>query len=108
MKKYRLNDFTRGWFIGDFSPSILKTQDVEVAVQRFEAGEEEPEHVHKIATEITLILSGQVSISGKIYKNGDIIEISPGEYSKFKALEATTTVVVKYPGVKNDKYLKDC
>ncbi|NVK00402.1 MAG: cupin domain-containing protein [Oceanospirillaceae bacterium] len=106
MKKYRLDDFTRGWFVGDFSPTIIRTQDVEVAVQKFEAGTEEAEHVHKVATELTLILSGRVEISGVEYQAGEIVEIPPGEYARFKAIEASTTVVVKYPGAKNDKYLK--
>lgn len=106
MNTYRLENFTRGWFVGDFSPSIIQTQDVEVAVQHYPAGAVELEHVHKIATEVTLILAGRVDISGIQLQAGDIIEIEPGEYARFKAIEATTTVVVKYPGAKNDKYLR--
>lgn len=107
MKKFRIEDFTRGWFVGDFYPTIIKTQDVEVAIQNYEAGHKEDEHTHKIATELTCIVSGRVRISGKEYVSGDIIKISPGEFSKFHALEDTTTVVVKHPGAKNDKYLKE-
>ena len=107
MKRYRLKDFVRGWFIGDFEPSIIKTQDVEVAIQHFEAGSIEPEHRHKIATELTVIVKGRVNISGNEYKQGDILEIEPGEYSEFHAIDDVTTVVVKFPSVKNDKYLKD-
>ena len=29
MKKARLEDFVRGWFIGDFEPSMLKTDAAE-------------------------------------------------------------------------------
>jgi quercetin dioxygenase-like cupin family protein len=107
MNLYKLKNFTRGWFVGAFSPTIIETQDVEVAIQTFGAGAEEAEHCHKIATELTVILSGRVEISGVEYVTGDIIEIMPGEFSKFKALEKTTTVVVKYPGAINDKYLRD-
>ena len=106
MNKYRLEHFTRGWFVGDFEPTIIKTQDVEVAVQSFGPGVSEAEHVHKIATELTLILAGRALINGQEFKAGDIVEILPGEYAKFEALELTTTVVVKFPGAKNDKYLK--
>lgn len=107
MKKYRLEDFKRGWFVGDFTPSLIRTQNVEVAVQHFQAGCEEPEHFHKIARELTIIISGRVEISGTEYCAGDIVDISPGEYALFRALESTTTVVVKYPGAKNDKFLKE-
>ena len=49
---------------------------------------------------------GEYLISGDIYNAGDIIEIKPGEYSKFEAIVDTVNVVVKYPGAKNDKYLR--
>ena len=32
MKVTRLSDYTRGWIIGDFEPSVLRTKDFEVAV----------------------------------------------------------------------------
>jgi quercetin dioxygenase-like cupin family protein len=107
MKHYRLENFKRGWFVGDFSPTIIKTQDVEVAVQRFKSGDQEAEHRHNVATELTLILTGRVELGGVEYSDGDIVEIFPGEYASFKALEDTVTVVVKYPGAPNDKYLKE-
>ena len=107
MKKYKLSDFTRGWFVGDFFPSIIKTQDVEVAIQKFKAGDEEAEHCHKVATEITVIVTGRIELSGVEYQAGDVIETMPGEFAKFRAIEDTTTVVVKHPGALNDKYLKE-
>jgi quercetin dioxygenase-like cupin family protein len=107
VKKYHISEFVRGWFVGGFEPSIIKTTDVEVAVQYFKKGDKEKEHCHKIATEITVILKGNVIISGKEYSEGDILEIFPGEYAQFEALEDTITVVVKYPGASNDKYIKE-
>lgn len=107
MKKYNLTDFVRGWFVGDFEPSLIKTQDVEVAVQKFKKGDIEKCHCHKIATEITVIVHGRVRMNEKIYCSGDIIEILPNTYTDFEALEDTVTTVVKYPGAINDKYLKE-
>lgn len=108
MNEFNLNDFVRGWFVGGFDPSIIKTTEVEVAVQSFEKGSFEAEHCHKVATEITVIVEGAAKMFGKVYTAGSIIEIKPGEYTSFEALEDTKTVVVKYPGALNDKYLKDC
>ena len=107
MKRHNLKDFKRGWFVGDFEPSLVKSQNIEVAVQTYNAGARQPEHVHKIAREFTVIISGLVNISGIEYGVGDIVEISPGERAAFTALEPTITVVVKCPSVKNDKYLTD-
>lgn len=35
MKTAKLEDMTKGWFIGNFNPSLLKTNDVEVAVKSY-------------------------------------------------------------------------
>lgn len=105
MNIYKLEDFTRGWFIGDFSPSILRTQDVEVAVQKFSKGEKEREHYHRIAREITLIISGRAVMFDKVIETGEIVEVLPGESTGFEALEDCITLVVKHPGAINDKYL---
>jgi hypothetical protein len=60
--------------------------------------------VHRIATELTLIASGRVTMNGRTFVAGDIIILEPGEPADFAALEATTTVVVKMPSVSGDKY----
>jgi len=104
IEKHNLEDMFKGWFIGNFEPSLFKTSEVEVGVKKYKAGDFEGYHHHKIATEFTLILDGQVEMSGKIYKDGDIVKIPPGISTDFKALTDTTTVVVKIPGVVNDKY----
>ena len=106
MDVFKLKDMVRGWFIGGFNPSLFKTTDVEVAVQLFKAGDKEASHCHKIATEITVIISGAAVMKGVHYSGGDIIRIPPGEYTDFHALEDTVTTVVKIPGALNDKYLE--
>ena len=94
----------KGWFVGDFDPSLFKTKDVEVAVKRYLKDEYEPTHHHKIATEITVIIEGAVLMNGERYVKNDILVIEPGFQTDFRALENTTTAVVKIPGASNDKY----
>ncbi len=105
MKLHKLNEMTRGWFVGDFTPSLYQTQDVEVAIQHFAAGTVEAEHYHAIATEITVIVSGEAEMQGRRVKAGDIVVIEPKEITGFTAITDVTTAVVKLPGAKNDKYL---
>jgi quercetin dioxygenase-like cupin family protein len=105
MKEYNLRDMIGGWFIGDFTPTALSTKNFEVGVKRYLAGEKAPEHFHKIATEITLLLSGSVRMLGRTWTQGDIVVIEPGESTSFEAIEDTVTVVVKIPAVKNDKWM---
>lgn len=105
MNIYKLKDMTGGWFIGDFTPSLLKTAEIEVAVQYFKAGEHSPLHYHRVATEMTVIISGSAKINNGTVYAGDIVSVQPGESLSFHALEDTVTVVVKTPSIGNDKYL---
>lgn len=105
MKVAKLDDMIKGWFVGDFEPTLLNTNDVEVAVKKYKKGDSEDKHYHKIATEITVIVSGRVKMNGVVYVQGDIIVIEPNEATNFEALEDTVNTVVKFPGASNDKYL---
>jgi len=107
MKKHKLEDMIGGWFIGNFTPSIIQNEDFEVAIKYYKENDYEQEHYHKIATEITVILDGDVIMSGKKYTSGDIIVIQPYESTDFKALTDVKTVVVKTPSAKDDKFLKN-
>ena len=109
MKIAKLEDMEKGWFVGNFEPTLLKTNDVEVAVKSYKKGDYEETHYHKIATEITVIISGRVKMNGIEYKAGDIVVMEPNEATDFECLEdGTKNVVVKYPGANNDKYLGEC
>ncbi len=100
-----LNNMTKGWFIGNFDPSLFKTNDVEVAVKRYKAGDHEDVHFHKIATEYTVIIEGEVEMNGVRYGKDDIIVMEPGEATDFTAVTDSVNVVFKIPGANNDKYL---
>lgn len=105
MKTAKLTDMIKGWFVGNFEPTLLKTNAVEVAVKEYRKGDYEGRHYHKIATEITVIVNGRVKMNGIEYGKGDIIVMEPGEVTDFECLEdGTQNVVVKFPGANNDKY----
>jgi quercetin dioxygenase-like cupin family protein len=99
-----LDQMTKGWFIGNFEPSLHKTNAVEVAVKTYAAGSYEAMHFHKVATEFTVIVSGEVEMRGQRYGAGSIIVIPPQEATDFRALTDVVTTVVKVPGANNDKY----
>lgn len=107
MDKHNISEFTRGWFVGGFTPTLYKTTDVEVAVQKFTKGDREPRHCHRVATEITMIVSGKARMNNVTLSAGDILKIEPGVYTDFEALEDTITTVVKVPGALNDKYVEE-
>jgi quercetin dioxygenase-like cupin family protein len=105
MQVSKLSDMTRGWFIGAFSPTALSSADCEVGVKEYKAGDREPKHHHKIATEITLVLVGKVMMNDMVFFEGDIVVVSPNESVEFVALTDARNVVVKLPCVLGDKYL---
>lgn len=104
MENSHLNEMVKGWFVGAFEPALLTSKDFEVAVKRYKAGESEPKHFHKLATEITVVVSGKVKMCDQTWDEGSIIKLAPGEATSFLALEDAITVVVKTPSVIGDKY----
>ena len=105
MRVSKLNEFFKGWLVGNFEPSLFKTNDFEVAVKSYKKGDYDPTHYHKVATEITIITKGTVVMNLEVYNEGDIIVIEPGDASDFRATNDVTTTVIKFPCVEGDKYL---
>ena len=103
--KSNLKEMKLGWFVGNFEPSLYKTNDVEVAVKNYKKGDSEERHFHKIATEITVIVSGKVRMNDLILEKGDILIIPHFQDTDFEVLEDTITTVTKLPGANNDKYI---
>ena len=91
--------------MGDFFPTAFATESVEVGVKRYQAGEMDQEHFHKIGTEITVVLSGIIAMNEERYGAGEIIVMDPFEKNQFRSITDSVLVVVKVPGAKNDKYL---
>lgn len=101
---HRLDEMIRGWFVGDFEPTVERSSQVEVAIKRYAAGDAEARHLHKVATELTAVVSGSVRMDGVDLHAGDIVRIPPGQASDFLALTDAVVVAVKLPAVAGDKY----
>lgn len=104
MKSYRVSDMSKGWFVGDFEPSVFRTDRFEVGMKAYKQGDSEARHVHRVATEITVVLQGEIRMNGRTFKTGDIVVLDPGEPTDFCSVTDSTTLVVKTPCNKGDKY----
>lgn len=104
MKHFVFDNMVKGWFVGEFAPTAHSTSNCEVAVKYYKAGDKEAAHYHKIATEITMVVSGRVRMAGNEWANGDIVVLSPGEVTDFEAITDAINVVVKTPGALRDKF----
>jgi quercetin dioxygenase-like cupin family protein len=104
MKKRQLSEMWRGWFIGDFEPSVFKTSDFEIGLLTHTKGETWPKHYHKIATEYNLLVSGSMSICGEEILPGEIFVLEPGEVAEPTFHEDCKIVCIKTPSLPKDKY----
>jgi len=95
---------TRGWFMGDFEPSVYRTKDFEVGVLFFPKGENKPPHYHKIVTEYNVLLSGSFTTNGTTLSSGDIFIIEKDEIVDPDFHEDSIILCVKIPSSPKDKY----
>lgn len=105
MKASRLENMVKGWIVGDFQPSVLRSSACEVAIKHYTAGQHEAAHYHAVATEVTAIVAGRARMCGREWGPGDIVTVEPRDITDFLALTDVTTVVVKLPSAPDDKYV---
>lgn len=87
MEINKLSNVKGGWFIGDFSPAVMRQKDFEVGYKVHKKGEIWPKHTHKIATEITVLIRGKMIIQGQTINAGDIFTLYPNEIAYPEFLE---------------------
>lgn len=104
MEIKKLKDFVRGWLVGNFEPSLWKTESCEVSIKNYKIGDRDEYHYHGKTTEFTVIVNGQAQMGNVVYNSGDIIIIKPYEMIDFLALSDVTTVVIRDGSFKNDKF----
>jgi hypothetical protein len=104
MLRYKLSECgDRGWFIGDFDGAVHRTKDFEVTYQK-NPRSQTASHIHKLAYEITLVISGRLICNGQMFEAGDICILEPGDISQIEYLEETEVVTIKTPSVPSDKH----
>ena len=92
-----------GWFIGNFEPTVLKTEGFEVGYLFRPKGIEQP-HYHALATEYNFLVSGSMSLNGQDLVPGDIFIIEPNEVAYPEFYEDSYLICVKTPSAPTDKY----
>jgi len=99
-----LQQFTKGWLVGDFHPSLVKNKDIEVGIKYYKAGDKDTKHHHKLTTEYTIVIFGVVKMLEQIWKTNDIIVIQPNIENELECIEDACLLVVKTPSIIGDKY----
>lgn len=105
MKTAHIGDMKGGWFVGDFEPSVFKTNTFEVGMNVHLKGSKWDMHYHKQAKEINLLLEGRMKIQDKIIEAGTIFVLEPYEIADPEFLEDCRVVVIKTPSIPGDKFV---
>jgi quercetin dioxygenase-like cupin family protein len=99
-----LNNYVRGWLIGDFTPAVVRTPQFEVCITEHARGETSTPHYHKRTTEYNVVASGEVEVNDQVCRKGDIFTYHANEVAQVRFLQATTLVVIRIPSDPTDKY----
>jgi len=105
MKVQKLTEFHRGWVIGDFEPSILRTKDFEVGVLHHPKNEQWPAHTHYQSWEYNILVAGKMTLQNILLEAGDVFTLEPGEIADPTFHEDCTVICVKVPSIIGDKHL---
>jgi len=103
MKTNRIENAKNGWMVGLFDGAILKS-NFEVCYRGLTAKTKIQPHHHKLSTELTLIIKGQMIVNGQTLEDGDIFIIEPNETLECEVIEDTQIVVVKDKSYPCDKH----
>ncbi len=98
-------DFVRGWLIGDFKPSIMRSTDFEIGLLHHPAGEKWPFHYHKEAIEINYLLKGSMKLNGLHLSAGTRFIMPRNMIACPEFLENCVILCIKVPSVPKDKYI---
>tara|TARA_B100000242_G_scaffold294269_1_gene275872 strand:+ start:1926 stop:2249 length:324 start_codon:yes stop_codon:yes gene_type:complete len=104
MRKFNIKEMHRGWFIGDFLPSVLRTTLFEVGILKHQKGEEWPKHYHAEATEYNVLINGSMTVNNNLIKEGEIFVLEKNEICNPIFHKDCTVLCVKVPSIPGDKY----
>lgn len=102
MKINHIDNFTAGWVVGNFSPALVHSKDIELGVKHFTAGTPIERHYQKESTEYNYIAQGEILANGQHLKQGDIFIYEPGEITEVENLTDVIVVVWKTPSLGYD------
>lgn len=99
-----VSQFKGGWFVGSFLETAYKTTAVEVSYKTHYKDEHWAAHYHLIADEINYLIDGEMIINNEKVIAPCVFVIYKGEVARPTFLTDVKLIVVKIPGILNDKY----
>jgi hypothetical protein len=100
-----ISEYHRGWFIGDFEPSLERLKTFEACYTSHKRDETSDPHYHTSSTEINLVISGKLLVNGKLLEEGGIFIYDKNEVSDVQFVEDTKLLIIRIPSAPNDKVI---
>jgi len=94
-----------GWFIGNFDPNILKTDQFEVGYLKHPKGQKWGVHFHEKLSEYNYLIKGKMTINNREINPGDLFIFRPDVPVDPVFLEDCELICVKVPSVPGDKVI---
>jgi dTDP-glucose pyrophosphorylase len=104
-KPTHISKFVRGWFIGDFEPSIYRTREYEVTILHKRKDDPLDYHYHKKATEYNVFVEGDMEINGVRLTPGQHFILDKNQTSCPIFHKDSIVICVKIPSDPEDKYV---
>lgn len=105
IEKYNIKDMFRGWFIGNFEPSVYKTNNFEVGYLLHKKGEMWDVHYHEYTTEINLLIEGKMILNNIEINKNEIFIINKNNIAAPIFLEDCYIICIKVPSIIGDKII---
>ena len=105
MRKDKIENYVKGWVVGDFEPSILRHKDLEVGIAYHKKNEPTQQHYHTSSEEYNFIINGRMRVNEKILEKGDIFIYERMDISNCEFIEDTTLMIIRIPSAPNDKVI---
>jgi dTDP-glucose pyrophosphorylase len=100
-----INEMTRGWLIGDFEPSILRTKDFEVGYLNHKKGELWPVHYHAHMIEINVLIKGKMILNDIEINENQVFVIHKNDIACPIFVEDCFILCIKVPSIIGDKVI---
>ena len=105
VKMYKLEDMFRGWFVGDFEPSVMKNTGFEVGYLLHKKGEKWQTHYHNNLIEVNLLVEGKMILNDLEINKNEIFVIDKKVLACPIFLEDCYIICIKVPHMVGDKVI---
>lgn len=99
------NSFIRGWFIGNFKPSIDQNEDIEYGLLHHKQNEKWDFHYHSQAIETNYLIKGSMKVNDQIINEGSIFIFDKNQISCPEFITDCEIFCIKTPSITNDKFV---